>query len=173
MEIRIPVLYLVAVLAAGNGAFTDLRDHKIYNRMTLPLIPAGFLMNMLLYGIGGLKNSLAGFLLGTSFILFWLAGMLKAGDIKLYMAIGALAGWRFCGYTLVSSVLTGGVASGCVMVVRKNGRTSFKRLGVYLTNLFYARQFHRYQPEEENAYFSFGCCIFVGTLITVFCCMGG
>lgn len=173
MEIRIPVLYLAAVLAAGYGAFTDIKDHKIYNKLTLLLIPAGFLTNLLLYGISGLKNSLGGFLLGISFVLFWLMGMLKAGDIKLYMAIGALAGWRFCGTVLVASIFVGGIASVCVMMVRKSGKASLKRLGIYLVNLFYTRQFHMYQPEEENAYFSFGCCIFAGTLVAVFYCMGG
>lgn len=163
----IHILQLSAVLLTGCGAFTDLRYHKIYNKQTMSGIAAGLLLHMILGGTEGLIDSLLGLLLGTSFILVWILGMLKAGDVKLYMAIGALAGWRFCGYTMIYSILFGGAAAVFVMVSRKKGKESFLRVKTYLMNLMYLRQFRRYQPEEERAYFSFGGCIFVGTLFTV------
>lgn len=158
------VLSLIAVLIAGYGAWTDLKDHKIYNRLTLPSLPAGITLNLLFGGMAGLKESVLGLLLGSTFMLLWILGMLKAGDVKLYMAIGALAGTRFCGYTMIGSILIGGVAAACVMIVRKMGKASLIRIERYLLSLFYTRQFHPYQPTEQSAYFSFGCCIFTGTL---------
>ena len=167
MAVHVPVWYLSAVLVAGWGAVTDLRHHKIYNKLTISAMIAGILFHVCFYGIRGCQSSLLGILPGMACILFWLSGMLKAGDIKLYMAVGALAGWGFCGYTLVSTVLSGGVLAAVLMVVRKNGRVAGRRLWIYLMNLIYTRQFHRYRPEEPKSYFSFGCCIFAGTLVAL------
>lgn len=163
----IHILQLSAVLLTGYGAFTDLRYHKIYNKQTMSGIVMGLLLHMILGGTEGVMDSLLGLLLGSSFILIWILGMLKAGDVKLYMAIGALAGWRFCGYTMIYSILFGGVAAAFVMICRKSGKESFVRVKTYLMNLIYMKQLQRYRPEEEGAYFSFGGCIFVGTLITM------
>lgn len=165
MEVQVLVSYLAAILAAGIGAFTDFKFHKIYNKLTMPAMILGFVLNLFLGGIGGLLNSLLGWCLGMTFAIAWLLGVVKAGDVKLYMAIGALAGWKFCGYTMVCSVLIGGAAGFLVMLVRKDGRAALKRLKIYGQNLFYTKAFHRYQPEEEHAYFSYGGCILAGTLI--------
>ena len=164
MGTDLPIFYLAAVLAAGWGAGTDLIRHKIYNKLTIPAVLAGIFLNLVLYGTGGLKDSLLGFGMGSLCILFWILGMLKAGDVKLYMAVGALAGWKFCGYTIVYSVLTGGVFAVGRTILKRNGRESFRRVGTYLTHLLYTKQFHSYQPESQDAYFSFGACIFAGTL---------
>lgn len=161
------VLYLAAVITAGYGAFTDLKSHKIYNKLTMPVIASGLLLNIILGGIHGLGDSLLGLFLGFSFLFLWLLGMLKAGDVKLYMAVGALAGWRFCGYTMIYSILLGGAAALGLMVRRKSGCASLYRVKIYLSNLIYSRQFRRYEPEESSGYFSFGCCIFAGTLFAV------
>ena len=167
MGTRVPVLYMAAILTAGCGAATDLYCHKIYNKLTISSAMAGVLLNYFFNGISGLINSFLGIFLGIICMSFWIMGMLKAGDVKLYMAIGALAGWHFCGNTIVFSIMVGGVVSAILMAVRKSGRASFRHLGIYLMNLFYTRQYHRYIPETENAYFSFGCCIFAGTLISL------
>lgn len=163
----IQILQLAAVLLAGYGAFTDFMHHRIYNKQTMPGIAAGILLHIVFGGAGGFLDSLLGFLLGTSFMLVWILGMLKAGDVKLYMSIGALAGWKFCGYTMIYSILLGGAAAAWVMISRKSGRESLKRVRTYLLNLMCTRQFRRYQPEKNSGYFSFGCCIFGGALIAV------
>lgn len=159
--------YLAAVLAAGIGAYTDLKDHKIYNKLTMPSILLGMVCHLLTGGLRGLAGSLLGILAGLVFAVFWILGMLKAGDVKLYMVVGAIAGWRFCGYTMVFSVLIGGIAAFFFMVARKTWRVSWKRLREYLFCLWVTRRFVPYEPEEESAYFSFGACIFAGTLAAV------
>lgn len=168
MKVDIPVSYIAAVLAAGWGAVTDLRSHKIYNHLTQPAILAGIILNMLIGGIGGLADSFLGFLLGGVCMAFWMLGMLKAGDVKLYMAVGALGGWQFCGYTIIFSILIGGIAGAGIMILRKSGRRALKRLWLYFLQLVYTRQFYAYRPEERNAYFSFGCCIFGGSLFSLY-----
>ncbi|MGN0158806.1 MAG: prepilin peptidase [Brotaphodocola sp.] len=157
--------YLAANVIAAFGAFTDLKYHKIYNKLTFPSMAAGLAFRLIFFGISGLKISLFGILMGTVFGIFWILGMLKAGDIKLYMALGAFGGWRFCGYTMIYSVLTGGIVALCLMVIRKSGRESLERLKIYILHLFYTKRFMTYKPVSEKGYFSFGCCIFVGSVM--------
>lgn len=159
-------MYPAAVLIAAGGAVSDLRYRKIYNKLTLPSMGAGIILNLVFRGVPGLGNSLLGILLGFSCFVFWMIGMLKAGDIKLYMALGAFGGWKFCACTVIASVLAGGAAACILMLTRKTGRAALRRLKLYMTNMIYTRQFRTYQPEGEDSYFSFGCCILAGALIS-------
>ena len=45
------IMSLLAVLLAGCGAWTDLNDHKIYNRLTLPSVLIGMTLNLLFGGL--------------------------------------------------------------------------------------------------------------------------
>ncbi len=163
------ILFLSANVIAGAGALADLKYHKIFNKITLPSMMAGLLINLFIFGLNGLKNSFLGILMGAVFGIFWIFGMLKAGDIKLYMALGAFGGWRFCVYTMIFSVLAGGVAATILMIMRKTGRESLKRMKLYLTNLFYTKVFKTYEPESSKGYFSFGGCIYIGTVLASIC----
>lgn len=155
-------LYITATAVAAWGGITDLKCRKIYNKLTLPAAAAGIGLNGALAGIWGLKNSLLGLALGTSFMALWLMGTLKAGDVKLYMAVGALTGWKFCGYAMIYSVLLGGIAAAWLVISQKRGRRVFGRLKLYLENLWYTKNIKPYEPEDDCGYFSFGCCIFAG-----------
>lgn len=170
MRVQEGILCLAANLVALAAAVTDKREHKIYNKLTMPSILLGVLFNLLFFGLSGLGNSLSGLAVGIGFSVFWLLGMLKAGDIKLYMALGALCGWRFCVSVLMASVLVGAAAAVVLLCLRRTWRVTFRRLKLYFLNLYYSRSFRTYQPEEESAYFSFGCCIFAGSLISTWFC---
>lgn len=161
-------LYLAAVFIAGCGAYTDLRVHKIYNKLTVPAIFIGVLCNLTADGWEGLLNSLLGITTGFLFTALWILGMLKAGDVKLYMAVGAFGGCRFCGYTMFFSIMIGTLAAVFLLLVRKSGRKALVRLKDYLVNLIYTKKFSVYQPEDQSAYFCFGCCIFAGTLAVLY-----
>lgn len=164
IETRVMLLRLAAVFIAGCGAYTDLRDHKIYNSLTVTAVFIGILCNMVIGGWRGLVGSLLGILAGLTVTTLWILGMLKAGDVKLYIAVGAMGGWQFCGYTMIFSVLIGSLAAAIFMIVRRSGWTALKRLKGYLFHVLYTKHFFPYQPEEQSAYFSFGFSIFLGTL---------
>ena len=127
---------------------------------------AGLACNLILFGFKGLIGSFLGILMGFAAFIFFAIGALKAGDVKLYMAIGAFTGWRFCGYAIVYSILVGGVAAFIFMLLRKSGRTALKNLKNYFMNMFYTHHFYMYQSQDTSSYFSFGCCILVGLVIT-------
>lgn len=88
------VLDAIAVAAILLATITDLLEHKIYNLLTFPLLLLGIVAWPLLepsqwwQGIGG------ALVVGVPFFVLYAIKALKAGDVKLVMAIGALLGVR-------------------------------------------------------------------------------
>src|SRR5436190_8795355 len=102
------------VLAAGltYSVYTDVRWGKIFNKITFPLILAGFFLNTLFRGWSGGLTSLEGFgaAIGLVLLLTLVAGPgLGGGDIKLIAAIGALCGPAFVLWTCLFTALAGSV----------------------------------------------------------------
>ncbi|WP_161604589.1 A24 family peptidase [Roseiconus nitratireducens] len=84
-------LPLVVVLGCCVLAtVTDIRQYKIYNALTLPVLLGGIVYHLV---GGGLASSLLGALVGF-FILFipYLIGAMGGGDVKLMAAIGSWVG---------------------------------------------------------------------------------
>lgn len=159
------ILRGAAVAVAAAASVTDLKTRKIPNKLTFSAVILGLMLNLLFGGLKGLGASAFGILMGFAGFLLFAIGALKAGDIKLYMAIGALTGWRFCADTMIYSILAGGIAAFICMLTRKSGRTALGNLKTYAVNLFLTRRFYMYQPQETSSYFSFGCCILAGVII--------
>ena len=92
MEITLPeVLCAIGLLIAS---VTDLREQKIYNWLTFPMIALGIAVNGTLGD--GWAFALIG--LGVAFALhffLWVVNVERAGDAKLAMGVGALLGWSF------------------------------------------------------------------------------
>ena len=122
------ILYGLAAAFAAMCAYTDWKYHKIWNKWTFPAMGLGLGLNGLFCGLPGILNSALGILAGYAAILFFILGVLKAGDVKLYMAVGALLGWKMFLWAAALSVLAGGAAGIVLMVLRKTGRSRFKRL---------------------------------------------
>lgn len=161
------VLQAAGLLAACVGGWTDLRYRKIPNRLTMPVMAAGILLNLVLGGLGGMFDSLCGIGLAFAFILLFALGALKAGDVKLYMAVGAVGGWRYVLDVMIFSILIGGIFSFFLMLSRRSGRKKLKNLWNYGVNLLLTHRFYMYEPQEESSYFSFGCCIAAGAAIVL------
>jgi prepilin peptidase CpaA len=99
----------VASVCALMGAATDIKSRRIPNLITGPAILAGLLLHLTLDGWRGLLTSLAaGLICGAIFLIFYLAGGMGAGDVKLIAAVGCLAGLPNIAYMLVLTSLAGG-----------------------------------------------------------------
>jgi prepilin peptidase CpaA len=114
MEIRdylILVPMALTILLVGIAIYTDVRWGKIFNRLTLPAVGVGLLVNGLWQGTDGLLRSGEGILLGLAlFLVSALFGrLLGGGDVKLLIAIGALQGPHFLTWTLFYMALAGAV----------------------------------------------------------------
>jgi Flp pilus assembly protein protease CpaA len=93
--------------ALAAAVVTDVREHKVYNWLTVPAAAMGLILGAAGGGHSFL-NALAGFGaglgLGLVFMVFFRSG---AGDAKLLIVIGALSGARF----VMGSALYGAIAA--------------------------------------------------------------
>ena len=95
-----------AVAAAGF----DVQSRRIPNAITGPALLAGLMLHGIMGGFHGLMTSLAGALVcGLIFLVFYVAGGMGAGDVKLMAAVGSLVGLSLSGELLVFTTLSGGV----------------------------------------------------------------
>lgn len=161
------IIYVLALFLAVRCAYTDWTEQKIYNKHTLPSIWIGLAVNLLLWGADGLIESFFGLLLGFSFFLLFVLGGLKAGDVKLYMALGAIVGWRMELQIMISSILLGGFWGIVLLLCNKNSKERFQGLWLYVKSVFLTRKYRRYEAEGKDAYLCFGICIAIGTFLTI------
>jgi prepilin peptidase CpaA len=99
-----------ATLCAGIGAVYDVRSRRIPNFITLPAIVFGLLLHAVCGGWRQLVTAVAGGLIcGLIFFVFYLAGGMGAGDVKLITAAGCLGGLSLIGQLLILTALAGGV----------------------------------------------------------------
>lgn len=99
-----------SLLCAGIGSVTDVRERRIPNLITGPAMVAGLMMHTIYCGWRGLGDAaLAGLIAGGIFLIFFLAGGMGAGDVKLMAAVGCITGTSPLCLVLISTVLAGGV----------------------------------------------------------------
>ena len=104
-------LYILTALACGLiGAVCDIRSRRIPNWLTGTAIVLGLGMHLWLQGGVALgMAALAGMIGGGVFLLFYLAGGMGAGDVKLMAAVSVLVGLGHLGEVLIATTLLGGV----------------------------------------------------------------
>jgi prepilin peptidase CpaA len=112
------------------SVYTDVRDSKIYNWITVPFAALGFLLNVLQQGAWGALASLEGLLLGLAlfFVSALVGRILGAGDCKLFAAIGALLGPSLLLSAILYSLLAGGVFAILIALGRGVLGQSLKRV---------------------------------------------
>jgi prepilin peptidase CpaA len=74
--------------------------------------------------------ALAGVLGGGAFLLFYLAGGMGAGDVKLMTAVSCLAGLSYVAEILIATALMGGVFAIILAVSRHRLRETLANIGV-------------------------------------------
>jgi prepilin peptidase CpaA len=120
-----------AILAAGF----DVKSRRIPNFITGPAILAGLLLHSLYDGWHGLLSSLAaGLLCGVVFLVFYLAGGMGAGDVKLIAAVGCLAGLSNSASVLVITALAGGVMAIVFALLRGQLKSTLFNVGKLATH---------------------------------------
>src|SRR3984885_6388675 len=110
-----------SLLCATLSAVYDVRSRRIPNFITLPAIAFGLLLHAVLGGWWQLAAAAAGGLIcGLIFLIFYLAGGMGAGDVKLITATGCIAGLSLIGHLLILTSLAGGaMAIGLALYHRK------------------------------------------------------
>jgi len=125
---------LVALVTAA--AWSDFRTSRIPNWITVPGAALGFVLQAWYGGIHGALASLAGAGLGLGiFIALYIAGGMGAGDVKLFSAVGALAGPQALIMVFVFTGLLGGIAALVLSVSRGRLRQTLGQTGMLLLDL--------------------------------------
>lgn len=120
MAINIETTYIAAALACASiGSKHDLQSRRIPNLLTGPAILCGLLLHLILGGPVQLGlSALAGLMAGGVFLVFFVAGGMGAGDVKLMTAVGCLAGTAFIKDIVVGTVLLGALMGVALALYR-------------------------------------------------------
>ena len=118
-----------ALTCAIIAAITDVRERRIPNLLTGPAILFGLLLHLTLGGFAQLGWSLlAGLTAGGIFLLFFIAGGMGAGDVKLIAAIGCISGISSVRELLVATVIIGAVFALGLALARGRMTQLFKNV---------------------------------------------
>lgn len=163
------VLVSAALLVAALAVFTDLKWRLIPNRLTLPAIIGGLILNLALGGWQGLLLSVLGVVVGVGFfILPFAIGKMGGGDVKLMGALGAILGAHAIISVAIYSALAGGVLAMAVALAHSRFLELYKRVWLLLK-----RMFLRTSPQtgtllqKSSLSIPYGVAIATGTLLYV------
>jgi prepilin peptidase CpaA len=119
-----------AAACALISSVFDVRSRRIPNFITMPAFLFGLALHLALGGWGQLFTALAaGIICGLVFLVFYLAGGMGAGDVKLIMAVGCIAGLSHVAYLLVLTALSGGAMAIALAVARGRLQQTLTNVG--------------------------------------------
>lgn len=127
-------IYLwTAFLCAVVGASCDWRRRRIPNALTGPAALLGLALHLAIGGWLSLTTALlAGVVAGGVFLLFFLAGGMGGGDVKLVAAVSCCAGLRHVSGILIATALAGGVMAMALAVASGRLRQTASNVGALL-----------------------------------------
>ena len=170
--IEISVRYFELVLLVTLALISDIRAFKIKNIIIVSFVAAGFATNFIAAGFTGLADSVLAAALPIPLLIgFYVPRMLGAGDIKLFCAIGAVAGVKFLLYALAYSFIAGGIIALVIMLVNKNFRQRGRYLAKYLRTCFLTMSLPPYTDFNnisDGAKFRFSYAVTCGVFAEIF-----
>jgi prepilin peptidase CpaA len=119
-----------ATACALVGSVFDVKSRRIPNFVTMPAFLFGVALHLALGGWRQLLSSLAaGLICAAIFLVFYIAGGMGAGDVKLILAVGCIAGLSHVAYLLVLTALSGGVMAIVWAVARGQLQQTIMNVG--------------------------------------------
>jgi prepilin peptidase CpaA len=124
-----------ALLCAAAAAVFDLRTRRIPNLLTGFSILFGLLLHFILGGWSQLGWSAAAALIGGGvFLVFYLAGGMGGGDVKLMSAVACIAGYQSVVELLLSTAIMGGIFALLLALVRGQLKQTLQNIGALLVH---------------------------------------
>ena len=121
--------WVVVIVASAIGATMDVRERRLPNWLTLPLLLSGLAYWAVAGGFSGLASALGGAsLVGLPYLLLFVLARGGAGDVKMMAGVGAWLGIVHGLVALVFVALAGGVLAVAVGLARGHGRSLARHL---------------------------------------------
>ena len=164
----------LAVATAAVAAFTDLRRGEIPNWLTLGAFSAGVIASGVVAAqvtgspravglavLAAFAGSLACAILP---FLLWRSGVMGGGDVKLFIALGALV-HAGAGLDIeLTSFVAGSLVAPVQLAFQGKLLLTMKRIGILLANLALPAARRIELPRSEMTWFRFGPAILLATL---------
>ena len=118
-----------SLLCAGAGSIHDVKARRIPNLLTGGSIAAGLLLHLVLGGWRQMgASAVAGLIAGAIFLVFFLAGGMGGGDVKLMAAVGCIVGLPELRLVMTATVFTGAILALILAAYRGRLRQTFDNL---------------------------------------------
>ena len=102
--------FIVLILFLAVVFYYDARQHRIPNWLNVSGLLVGILLHLFTYQLDGFLNSVIGALVGGGILLLlYIFKAIGAGDVKLFVAIGAITGVLFTLYSIMYSIIFAGI----------------------------------------------------------------
>ncbi len=102
------VVTVVTLIAAAN----DFHRFRVPNKLTFPLCLSGLVFHAIVSGLSGLQFGLGGIAVGFAVLLiFYITGIMGAGDVKLLAAVGSWIGGTNTLYVFCIAGIAAGIHS--------------------------------------------------------------
>ncbi|HXD30461.1 MAG TPA: prepilin peptidase [Pyrinomonadaceae bacterium] len=150
-------------------SYYDICYRRIPNPFVLATLVVGFFVNVAFAGMNGALASLGGCALGF-FLMFVLHifGAMGAGDVKLFAAIGAVAGANLVLPMFIVVTLTGGLLGVVSMLRTGQVRTTMLRVFHIVIGLLPGQRVPRFAvPTDRKLTIPYGVAITFGSLISI------
>lgn len=163
---------IIAAVVTGTAviaAWTDLRQAKVYNWLTLPVLLVGVAFQFLVLGVTpGIDAlwavALAWVCLGWMYALRFMA----AGDVKLLMAFGAWLGTERTVEVALLSVFIGGVLASIQLILHGKFLDFMRRAWLFSLS-FLVRELKHVRPElDQKLKLPFGVALALAAVFTLF-----
>ena len=160
------VLNILLITIVTICLITDLKSRKIYNKVLLPALVMGVIINIYGNGWAGLFNSSLGFIFGLGLLLIpFMLGGIGGGDVKLLATIGSIKGPQFVLATFIGMGLAGGIIGLAILLYQRRLWHTLKSL----TQIFWSKMITGYtvnsQGKGKDTYFPYGVAIAAGVLV--------
>jgi len=116
-----------ASICATIGSVFDVKSRRVPNLLTGPAILFGLILHLVLGGWRQMAvSAAAGLICGLVFLIFYLAGGMGAGDVKLITAVGCICGLHYIVGLLAFTAIAGGImAAGLAIACGRLKQTFF------------------------------------------------
>jgi prepilin peptidase CpaA len=112
--------WIMTALMVVVAAVIDYRRFRVPNLLTFPLCASGLVFHGIAGGLSGLQASAQGLLIGGLLLmLFYVLGVMGAGDVKLLAGVGAWLGASNVFCVFLVAALAAGVYSVAIFALQR------------------------------------------------------